>query len=311
MNSKQLKSLAIKQKAEALGFSACGMARAVPVDEKEAVRFDRWIADGCQAGMQYMENHRQIRLDPDGLVPGARTIISVALNYYPVRLRDPREPHIAYYAYGKDYHKVVKEKLRTLWQACLEMLPGPAPEARIFTDSAPLLERYWAWKAGLGWIGKNSCLILPGKGSFFFLGEIVTTAEMDHYDTSLPGRCGRCTRCLDACPTGALEAPCRLNATKCLSYLTIEHRGELPPDTPLGNRLYGCDSCQMACPWNRFARPTTVEAFHPSEALLSLKKEQLATLTEAEYNRIFAQSAVKRAKYEGLCRTIDHLTRTY
>lgn len=311
MNSKQLKALAIKQKAEALGFSACGMARAVPVDEEEAARFDRWIADGCQAGMQYMENHRQIRLDPDGLVPGARTIISVALNYYPARLRDPRELHIAYYAYGKDYHKVVKEKLRTLWQACIETLPGPAPEARIFTDSAPLLERYWAWKAGLGWIGKNSCLILPGKGSFFFLGEIVTTAEMDHYDTPLPGRCGRCTRCLDACPTGALEAPCRLNATKCLSYLTIEHRGELPPDTPLGNRLYGCDSCQMACPWNRFARPTTVEAFHPSEALLSLKKEQLATLTEAEYNRIFAQSAVKRAKYEGLCRTIDHLTRTY
>lgn len=302
-----LSSSFIKQRAEELGFSACGMARALPVTAEEAARFDRWISEGCHAGMQYMENHRAIRLDPDGLVSGARTVISVALNYYPVARRDTSEPHIAYYAYGKDYHLVVKEKLRCLWQACLEQLSPPFPEARVFTDSAPLLERYWAVKAGLGWIGKNTNLILPGKGSFFFLGEIVTTVEVDRYDTPQPSRCGRCTRCLNACPTGALESPCRLNATKCLSYLTIEHKGELPPREAslLGNRLYGCDTCQQVCPWNRFAEPTVEEAFRPSPSLLSLNKEQLSHLSKEDYNRIFAHSAVKRAKYEGLMRTIN------
>lgn len=308
----QLSSTVIKAKAKEIGFAACGMARALPVDEEEAARFDRWIGAGCHADMQYMANHRAIRLDPDGLVAGARTVISVALNYYPAVRRDPSDPHIAYYAYGKDYHLVVKEKLRALWEACLNELPQPAPEARLFTDSAPLLERYWAWKAGLGWVGKNTNLILPGKGSFFFLGEIVTTAEVDRYDTPLPSRCGSCTRCLDACPTGALEAPCRLNAAKCLSYLTIEHRGELPPReaAALGNRLYGCDTCQLACPWNRFAEPTAVAEFHPSPALLSLRKEELERLSREEYNRIFAKSAVKRAKYEGLLRTINHLIKS-
>ena len=180
----------IKDRALALGFAACGIARAEPVAGEEADRLDRWLAGGCHAGMRYMENHRAIRLDPAGLVEGARSVISVALNYYPMERREPSKPYIAYYAYGKDYHDVVKRRLRQLWQAILDDCRAAVgeeepPAARVFTDSAPILERYWAWKAGLGWIGKNTCLILPGKGSFFFLGEIVTTLEVDLF---LPGR---------------------------------------------------------------------------------------------------------------------------
>lgn len=303
-----ISSRQIKDKALALGFAACGIARAERAVSEEAC-FDRWIAEGCHAGMRYMENHRAIRLDPDGLVSGAKSVISVALNYYPAIRRDPLAPYIAYYAYGEDYHTVVKEKLRRLWQAIAGWFPEGAYEARVFTDSAPILERYWAWKAGLGWIGKNTCLILPGKGSFFFLGEIVTTLEVDAYDSPLKSRCGTCTRCLEACPTGALEAPRRLNASKCLSYLTIEHRGEIPPERAarLGNRLYGCDTCQLVCPWNRFATPTEVEAFRPSSEFLALDWDTLRAWDEATYRRVFARSAVKRAKYEGLTRTIRHL----
>ena len=298
----------IKQLAAEVGFSACGIARVEPVPADEMDHYDRWITEGCHAGMHYMENHRPIRLDPNGLVEGARSIVSVALNYFPKERRDPLEPHIAYYAYGKDYHMVVKEKLRQLWQR----LAVVGEEARCFTDSAPLFERYWAWKAGLGWIGKNTQLILPGKGSYFFLGEIVTTAEVDQYDEPISSRCGRCTRCLEVCPAKALNQPHRLDARRCLSYLTIEHRGDWTAEQAacLGNRLYGCDTCQIVCPWNRFATPTCESAFDPSPDLLSLKKESLATLTPAEYNRIFAQSAVKRAKYEGMMRTINHLLNT-
>ena len=306
----------IKDRALALGFAACGIARAEPVAGEEADRLDRWLAGGCHAGMRYMENHRAIRLDPAGLVEGARSVISVALNYYPAERREPSRPYIAYYAYGKDYHDVVKRRLRQLWQAILDDCRAAVgeeepPAARVFTDSAPILERYWAWKAGLGWIGKNTCLILPGKGSFFFLGEIVTTLEVDRYDTPLPDRCGSCERCLKACPTGALDAPRHLDASRCLSYLTIEHRGEIPAGQAerLGNRLYGCDTCQKACPWNRFATPTEVEEFRPSAELLALDWDTLRAWDEETYRRVFAHSAVKRAKYEGLTHTIRAIRR--
>lgn len=332
-----LSSRHIKEKAKETGFDACGIAQVATADS-EALFFDRWLKEGNHAEMAYMENHREIRLNPAGLVEGARTVISVALNYYPEQKLPPEAPHIAYYAYGKDYHFVVKEMLNELWAA---LFPRPARDrketggkgedcngqffcvpargagtgqeaaeaARFFTDSAPILERYWAWKAGLGWIGKNTNLIIPGKGSYFFLGEIVTTLEADHYDTPQKNRCGNCTRCLDACPTAALEGPRRLNARKCLSYLTIENRGEIPAHLAarLEGRLYGCDTCQEVCPWNRFACPTRIEAFRPAQALLSLRKEDLKVFSREEYNRIFAKSAVKRAKYEGLIRNIHNL----
>lgn len=302
-------SIQIKNKAKELGFDACGIAEVASADT-EALFFDRWIAEGCHAGMKYMENYRDIRLDPAGLVEGARSVISVALNYYPAQKQSPDSPRISYYAYGKDYHIVVKDKLRQLWEYITSLIPvldSTLPAARFFTDSAPILERYWAWKAGLGWIGKNTNLIIPGKGSFFFLGEIVTTLELD-YDTPQKNRCGACRRCLDACPTGALERPGRLNANKCISYLTIEHKGDIPSEqaSRLGDRLYGCDTCQEVCPWNRFASPTREAAFSPSPAFLSLKKEDLRCFTRDDYNRIFAGSAVKRAKYEGLIRTINN-----
>lgn len=302
-----LSATEIKKKAQEIGFDACGIAQVTAADS-EALFFDRWLKEGNHAGMTYLENHREIRLNPAGLVEGAKTVISVALNYYPSQKLPPETPHIAYYAYGKDYHFVVKEMLNDLWNALFppaETGQAETRTARFFTDSAPILERYWAWKAGLGWIGKNTNLIIPGKGSFFFLGEIVTSLEADHYDTPQKNRCGRCSRCLEACPTGALEAPRRLNARKCLSYLTIENRGDIPTAQAacLGNRLYGCDTCQEVCPWNRFARPTRVEAFRPSEELLHLNREKIDRMTEEDYRRIFARSAVKRAKYEGLIRT--------
>ncbi|WP_075966894.1 tRNA epoxyqueuosine(34) reductase QueG [Parabacteroides massiliensis] len=296
----------IKEKAKKTGFDACGIAQVATADS-EALFFDRWLKEGNHAGMAYMENHREIRLNPAGLVEGAKTVISVALNYYPEQKLPPEAPHIAYYAYGKDYHFVIKEMLNELWSAVTGQTDTGT--ARFFTDSAPILERYWAWKAGLGWIGKNTNLIIPGKGSFFFLGEIVTSLEADHYDMPQKDRCGSCSRCLEACPTEALEGPRHLNARKCLSYLTIENRGEIPAEQAacLGNRLYGCDTCQEVCPWNRFARPTRIEAFRPAPALFSLRKEDLKGFSREEYNRIFAKSAVKRAKYEGLIRNIHNL----
>ena len=302
-------SILIKNKAKELGFDACGIAEVASADT-EVLFFDRWIAEGCHAGMKYMENYRDIRLNPAGLVEGARSVISVALNYYPAQKQSPDSPRISYYAYGKDYHIVVKDKLRQLWEYITSLVPvldSTLPVARFFTDSAPILERYWAWKAGLGWSGKNTNLIIPGKGSFFFLGEIVTTLELD-YDTPQKNRCGTCRRCLDSCPTGALERPGHLNANKCISYLTIEHKGDIPSEqaSRLGDRLYGCDTCQEVCPWNRFASPTREVAFSPSPAFLSLKKEDLRCFTRDDYNRIFAGSAVKRAKYEGLIRTINN-----
>ena len=302
-------SILIKNKAKELGFDACGIAEVASADT-EVLFFDRWIAEGCHAGMKYMENYRDIRLNPAGLVEGARSVISVALNYYPAQKQSPDSPRISYYAYGKDYHIVVKDKLRQLWEYITSLVPvldSTLPVARFFTDSAPILERYWAWNAGLGWIGKNTNLIIPGKGSFFFLGEIVTTLELD-YDTPQKNRCGTCRRCLDSCPTGALERPGHLNANKCISYLTIEHKGDIPSEqaSRLGDRLYGCDTCQEVCPWNRFASPTREVAFSPSPAFLSLKKEDLRCFTRDDYNRIFAGSAVKRAKYEGLIRTINN-----
>lgn len=309
----QRASSLIKEEACRLGFDACGIAQAAPAGT-EALFFDRWLASGGHAGMKYMENHRALRLDPAGLVEGAQSVISVALNYYPGVKQAPGAPRIAYYAYGRDYHDILKEKLRRLLayiRDILASLPDTPPfEARVFTDSAPLLERYWAWKAGLGWIGKNTCLIIPGRGSFFFLGEIVLNRPLA-YDSPVKSRCGACTRCLEACPTGALERARFLNAARCLSYLTIEHRGEIPEAQAarMGERLYGCDTCQTACPWNRFASPTPEEAFRPKPELLVLDKAQLSALSPEEYDRLFRGSAVKRAKYEGLMRNIRCLMR--
>ncbi|MDR0891956.1 MAG: tRNA epoxyqueuosine(34) reductase QueG [Mediterranea sp.] len=305
-----LKSCDIKAEAFRLGFSACGLAPAEAVDERNATAFRHWLASGYQADMTYMQNYEEKRLDPRLLVEGARTVVSVALNYYPAQAITEEEYQIAWYAYGKDYHDVMKAKLHALLEFVQRhFVPkGNLLNGRAFCDTAPVLDRYWAWRAGLGWIGKNTQLILPRAGSSFFLGELIVDLPADHYDTPQRSRCGSCTRCLEACPTQAIETPYRVNAHRCLSYLTIEHRGAFPPEAPhslLGNKIYGCDDCQRACPWTRFATPTTVPEFTPSPALLQMKREEWHRLTEEQYKALFKGSAVKRAKYEGLKRNID------
>lgn len=297
----------LKSSAIRLGFSACGVAPAEPVDASVANAFRSWIAGRNQAGMDYLANNVEKRLDPTLLVEGARSVVSVALNYYPARQLDATKQYeFAWYAYGQDYHEVVKERLNTLAGLLLSDVDGEV-HYRIFCDTAPVLERYWAWRCGLGWIGKNTQLIIPRAGSAFFLGEIIIDRPFTSYDEPLPDRCGTCTRCLNACPTRALATPYTLDAARCLSYLTIEYRGEkLPAEAvhAMGNCVYGCDRCQQACPWMHFAYPTEVKEFQPKPEFLRLDYAALQSLSVEEYRHIFRGSAVKRAKYEGLMRNV-------
>lgn len=294
----------IKAEAARLGFDACGIAKADSVTDAPLLK--DWLEDGCAAEMHYMHNHFEKRTDPRLLVDGARSVIVVALNYYPKILQNPDVPQFSYYAYGKDYHEVVKEKLRQLYTFINDQIATIT--GRVFTDSAPVLERYWALKAGIGFIGKHTQLIIPGKGSYFFLGELIIDLDLPS-DTPIKRSCGNCTRCLDACPPKALTRPGRLDAMRCISYQTIENKGEINPVTAavLGNCVYGCDICQKVCPWNRFAKPNETIDFLPSDAFLSLDSEQLNHLTESDFKTIFKYSAVKRAGYKGLMRNFRSL----
>lgn len=310
-----LSSTDLKAEALRLGFSACGIAPADAVDDETATSFRQWLSEGKAADMNYMSNYLDKRLDPRLLLEGARSVISVALNYYPEQRIEESEYQFAWYAYGKDYHDVMKAKLAALQafvtakasEATPVLEDASALLSRAFCDTAPLLERYWAWRAGLGWMGKHTQLILPRAGSCFFLGELLIDAEVDTYDQPQPNRCGTCTRCLQACPTEALEAPYTLNSRRCLSYLTIEHRGEIPPTLAqkIDKKIYGCDDCLKACPWNRFSTPCQTPELHPSPTLLAMKQADWHTLSEEQYKTLFKGSAVKRAKYRGLMRNIN------
>lgn len=297
----------IKQKALDLGFDACGICRATESGEEE--RYMQWLQDHWQGGMGYMERNIDKRLDPRLLVEGARSIISVALNYYPPVKLPGKVPQFAYYAYGKDYHEVVREKLRCLFEWIRERVPDVT--GRYFSDSAPVLERFWAARAGLGFIGKNTLLIIPGKGSYFFLGELIIDIEFD-YDEPVTENCGDCTRCLRSCPTNAIEEPYRLNATRCISYQTIENKGEIAPEIVpnLRNNVYGCDICQKVCPWNRDAMSHNIPEFMPSDAFLKLDLEQIMEMDEDRWNHIFRQTAVKRAKLSGLKRNASAISKS-
>ncbi|RRD01894.1 tRNA epoxyqueuosine(34) reductase QueG [Prevotella sp. OH937_COT-195] len=303
----------IKAEALRLGFSACGIARAEAVGKDAARRFTTWLEKGGHATMTYMENHLEKRLDPRILVPGTRSIVSVALNYAPAQRLPEGEYQIAAYALGLDYHDIVKGKLRELAIRIFGEYNNEAgKEIRVFSDSAPILERYWAVKAGIGWIGRNHQLIVPRAGSMFFLGEMFVPIELE-YDKPMETRCGKCHRCIDACPTGALvinsenEKQSTFLSYKCLSYQTIENRGDIPDDmaAAMGETIYGCDRCQQACPWNRYANPTDEPLLQPKEELLEMTREQWQALSEEDYRRLFKGSAVKRAKYEGLMRNIN------
>lgn len=298
----------IKDFALSLGFDACGICKAEAIDELNKEAYQSWLAKGYQADMDYMGRNQEKRQDPTLLVEDARSVVMVALNYYPHQFQDSENPQIAYYAYGKDYHDVVKEKLKELYQFCQSL--DSSVEGRYFCDTAPLMERYWAAKAGLGWIGKNSLLIIPKRGSFFFLGALVLNVELEYDSASdkMPD-CGNCTRCIDACPTKAIIEPRVVNSNRCISYQTIENRGEISDTiiSQMNNRFYGCDICQQTCPWNRFALPHSTEAFFPSDELLNLDTEKLTILDEVSYQRIFKGSAIKRAKLIGLKRNIEAL----
>lgn len=310
MSSRLLNSNEIKAEAMRLGFFACGMAKAQRVDSKEEAKLLNWIVQGCNADMSYMANNTAVRLDPRLLLNNAKTIVSVALNYCPKQTIPEDEPQMAYYAYGLDYHDVVKQKLYTLAKNLgLQSHEGKPEEQsfRVLVDTAPILERYWAQQAGIGWQGKNQQLIIPHAGSMFFLGELILSDEVDNYDYPMENRCGTCTACLDNCPTKALGDGTMLNATKCLSYITIENRADTISQQEakaMGNTFYGCDRCQQACPWNRFATPTDVEEFQPKQELLDMTSEKWEALTEEQYRKLFKGSAVKRAKYAGLVRNI-------
>ena len=297
---------AIKSEALHLGFSACGFAQAEPVSDEVAQTVDHWVEQGYQAGMGYMERNRHLRLDPTQLVPGCRTLIVVALNYYPKQPLPQESYQIAYYAYGKDYHRVMKDKLFQLLSYIKSLIPEA--EGRAFCDTAPLLERYWAVKAGVGFIGRNRMLIIPGKGSYHFLGVLAVNVALHEEPHDLPASCCNCKRCIIACPTGALTAN-GIDCRRCLSYMTIEHRGPLPHDVAsgLGRRIYGCDTCQQVCPHNRGAQPTEEEAFDMSPEVAEMSPSDWHNLTPERYKELFRDSAIERAGYEGLQRNIDNI----
>lgn len=293
----------ICDEAAKIGFDACGVTPAIPVADETRHHFTSWLDKHFESGMTYMNNYLDKRLDPSLLVEGAKSIICVALNYYPSLHQPHSHPQFAYYAYGKDYHDIMREMMRRLLESINRITPV---NGRVFCDTAPILERYWAVQAGIGFIGRNTQLIIPGKGSYFFLGEIICDLELPASATVRDNRCGSCNRCIQSCPTKALCQPFTLDSQLCISYQTIENRGEIPANiaNKLQNQVYGCDICQKICPWNRFASPNKTPQFSPSSDFLSLDKEKLQTLTPEFFSRIFKNSAVKRAKFSGLARNV-------
>lgn len=299
----------IKAEAQSLGFHICGIALAKPIDIKTQYNFKQWLSTNKCADMNYLKEHTDKRCDPNLLIPGAKSIISVALNYYPSKFIPDNQYQIAWYAYGKDYHYIIRKKLELLLEKLQKHYPDITGKA--FCDTAPILEKYWAVQAGLGWIGKNTQLIIPHFGSYCFLGELIIDITADHYDTPLPDRCGKCTRCLNNCPTKAIEAPYQLNSNSCISYLTIENKNDIPPlyVSKINNNIYGCNICQSVCPWNRFAKPCTELQLQPSDELLNMRNIDWENLSDEKYRNLFKDSAIKRAKYKGLMRNIRFVSK--
>ena len=294
----------IKSQAASLGFDACGFATATPVDDEAVARYDRWIELGHNGCMQWAAGHRDLRRDPSLLLDGAQTVISLALNYYPTRFQPPEAMRVAYYAYGRDYHEVLREKLTELAHF-IEQITHCA--TRPCVDSAPIRERYWAQRAGLGFIGRNNCLIIPGKGSYFFLGEIVTTAQLPPDEPCMLS-CGDCGRCIEACPSGALTGDGAADASRCLSCLLIENHDEQLPDwvaQVVDDKVVGCDECQLCCPHNAHAVATTVADFAPADAVMSLTRDRIAQMSAGDFKRTFAHSAISRLRHKTLRRNAD------
>jgi epoxyqueuosine reductase len=306
-NNRRAYSLMIKQKARELGFMFCGISKAGFLEE-EAPRLENYLKSGFHGEMNYMENHFDKRLDPTKLVEGARSVISLALNYYTDQEQaDNEAPKISKYAYGMDYHFVIKEKLKLLLDYMRENI-GEI-DGRAFVDSAPVLDKAWAKKAGFGWIGKNSNLINKNAGSFFFLSELIIDLELEYDVMPAQDHCGTCTRCMDACPTDAIVAPYVVDGSRCISYLTIELKNELPAEFAgkTGNWMFGCDICQDVCPWNKFSVLHNEPAFNPHPDLLTMTQKDWLDISEETFQKVFKNSAVKRTKYAGLTRNIRFL----
>jgi len=297
----------IKAQANSLGFLSCGISKADFLEE-EAPRLEQWLNQKRHGSMSYMENHFDKRLDPRLLVPGAKSVISLLLNYHTDQLQTDNEaPKISTYAYGQDYHFVIKEKLKKL----MHFIQTEIGEVggRVFVDSAPVMDKAWAAKSGLGWVGKNTNLISKKVGSFFFIAELILDLELD-YDLPTTDHCGSCTACIDACPTEALIEPYQIDGSKCISYLTIELKDSIPTEfkNKMDNWAFGCDVCQTVCPWNRFSKPHSEPAFEPSNELLNLSKKDWEEMTEEVFDTVFKNSAVMRTKYEGLKRNIKFIS---
>lgn len=299
----------VKQTSRQLGFDYCGIAKAQPLDD-DARKLEAWLNKGMHGQMKYMENYFDLRIDPTKLVPGAKSVITLLLNYYPQQQQNSDAPKIAKYAYGQDYHEVIREKLNQF----LFLLRNEigAIQGRGFVDSAPVLERSWATKSGLGWIGKNGNLLNKQSGSFFFIATLITDVELQYDEPYATDFCGTCTRCIDACPTQAILPGKVVDGSRCISYFTIELKDMLLPQEMHGrfdNWMFGCDTCQDVCPWNRFSKPTQQPDFIPIPEILNLTTQQWEAMTEESFRKIFKQSALKRTKYKGIQRNLKFINK--
>ena len=306
MNQKERNTQLIKNEAKRLGFMSCGISKSEFLED-EAPRLEKWLKNNMHGEMAYMENHFDKRLDPRLLVDGAKSVISLLLNYYPEEKQITDSYKISKYAYGQDYHHVIKGKLKQLQEFISEEI-GEI-DGRAFVDSAPVMDKAWAAKSGLGWIGKHSNLLTQKAGSFYFIAELIVDLDLV-YDTPVTDHCGTCTACIDACPTEAIVQPYVVDGSKCISYFTIELKNEIPVEFhgKFDDWAFGCDICQDVCPWNRFSKPHKEPLFSPHPELLEISKKDWQEITEDVFKKVFQKSAVKRTKYSGLKRNIDFLS---
>jgi epoxyqueuosine reductase len=298
----------VKETAALLGFNFCGIAKAQFLND-DARRLETWLNKGMHGSMQYMEKHFDMRTDPTKLVPGAKSIITLLINYFPEEKQHADAPKVSKYAYGKDYHDIIREKLNHFFFLLKEKIGDI--HGRGFVDSAPVLERAWAQKSGLGWIGKNGNLINKQQGSFFFIASLITDLDLLADEEAVKDYCGTCTKCIDECPTEAILPNKIVDGSKCISYFTIELKDALIPDKMKGkfdNWLFGCDVCQDVCPWNRFSKPNTVEGFKPIHDILHYSTNDWEELTEEKFKIIFSKSPLKRSKFEGVKRNLKFIT---
>ncbi|HMG67075.1 MAG TPA: tRNA epoxyqueuosine(34) reductase QueG [Chitinophagaceae bacterium] len=307
MNHKNQHTKLVKDAAYSFGFDFCGIAAAQKLDD-DARRLEQWLNKGMQGSMKYMENHFDLRIDPQKLVPGAKSVITLMINYFPSQNQNSESPKISKYAYGKDYHDVIKDKLKIFLQTLQQQI-GEI-HGRGFVDSAPVLERSWAQKSGLGWVGKNGNLITKQSGSFYFIATLITDIELDYDDPFVKDYCGTCTKCIDACPTEAILPGKIVDGSKCISYFTIELKEMMIPDEVKGkfdDWMFGCDTCQDVCPWNRFSKETNELEFTPVNELLHFNLQNWQELTEESFKKIFKDSPVRRSKFAGIKRNLKFL----